>query len=252
VPPFPRGALARSPLIRGWPRAPPLARRLRRNVILALRRPIRFLRYSSIRRRGSVSILRPHIRRTQEALKYPLPLRWFEIPATLRWETSTIYFDNILGVFLRFRSSAQETDGRRGEALYRLGFSLHAIQDLAAHKGMTNVEHSFRDRRSETNPDFDAVSYATAQQWTDEFLNLVKEALGGDWVCLSRYDGPMPSEAEPDVVGTPGKERTAVGIPQPLQGVSRRRKRHPMELAGPQIRGFGRCARGSEDRQVYV
>jgi hypothetical protein len=34
----------------------------------------------------------------------------------------------------------------------------------------SNVEHSFRDRRSETNPDFDAVSYATAQQWTDEFL----------------------------------------------------------------------------------
>ena len=36
-------------------------------------------------------------------------------------------------------------EGRTRDALYLLGYSLHGVQDLVFHEGITNAEHSFRD-----------------------------------------------------------------------------------------------------------
>lgn len=36
-------------------------------------------------------------------------------------------------------------EGRTRDAIYLLGYSLHGIQDLVFHEGITNAEHSFRD-----------------------------------------------------------------------------------------------------------
>lgn len=54
--------------------------------------------------------------------------------------------------------------GNITEFSYNLGIVLHMIQDLACHKGMTNLEHSFLDRNedeegSSLSPDFDENAY---------------------------------------------------------------------------------------------
>lgn len=43
------------------------------------------------------------------------------------------------------KARAACTAGRTREALYLLGYALHALQDLVFHEGITNAEHSFRD-----------------------------------------------------------------------------------------------------------
>lgn len=82
-----------------------------------------------------------------------------------------------------------------GQALYHLGYALHAIQDLAAHQGMTNAKHTYRSYKAEDDPDDIAKHgdrYILAAQWTHEFLYDVRAALGCDWERLRSYNGSFP------------------------------------------------------------
>lgn len=78
-------------------------------------------------------------------------------------------------------------DGDYGGALYLLGVGLHTIQDFAAHKGMTNTEHSYLafGVNPSMNPDYDLQARDDAWQYTLEFLQQVQSAIGNDkWKSL--------------------------------------------------------------------
>ena len=56
------------------------------------------------------------------------------------------------------------------KALYWLGYSVHALQDLAPHRGRTNPEHSYNAAHSE-NPDLDDNAIALAEDLTVRYFN---------------------------------------------------------------------------------
>ena len=64
--------------------------------------------------------------------------------------------------------------GNVSNALYLLGYVLHTFQDLAAHRGMTNFDHSFLSYKASKNPDEDPGSISLANQWTMEIFALVR------------------------------------------------------------------------------
>jgi hypothetical protein len=90
-----------------------------------------------------------------------------------------------------------------GDALYRIAYALHAIQDLSAHEGMTNAEHA----AAEDNPDYDAEKYQRAERWTVEFFDKVRAALGDDWDRLRQFDGESPTEGELDLTAISRMDR---------------------------------------------
>ena len=85
------------------------------------------------------------------------------------------------------------------EVLYRLGYTLHALQDLASHNGITNAEHAYRSYLKNDDPDDIkkyGARYELARQWTVDFLNDVRGALGCDWEKLRTYAGSFPNSDE--------------------------------------------------------
>lgn len=87
-------------------------------------------------------------------------------------------------------------------ALYRLGYTLHAIQDLAAHKGRSAAEHSWNEscREStcgktipeiddERNPDEFEPNIEFARIFTRRFLDLVANHLASCWDEMRWYGG---------------------------------------------------------------
>ena len=78
--------------------------------------------------------------------------------------------------------------GRLETALYALGYSIHTIQDITVHRGMTNAEHSLLVYAEGINPDMDSVDIAKAEVWTEDFLTRVRAALGEDkWKQLIAF-----------------------------------------------------------------
>lgn len=71
------------------------------------------------------------------------------------------------------------------EALYWLGFALHAIQDVGSHRGRTNEEHAYNAYVENKNPDHEAASFALARDLTERFL---RAALSGPLAaCRSAF-----------------------------------------------------------------
>ncbi len=69
------------------------------------------------------------------------------------------------------QQAQDENDDRL--ALYHLGRMLHAIQDLASHRGMDNAEHSWLDQQGD-GPDEDAVvNIPLAKALTRDFLDRI-------------------------------------------------------------------------------
>lgn len=65
------------------------------------------------------------------------------------------------------------SSGNTSQAVYVLGYAIHTIQDYAAHRGMTNFDHSYLSDHN-NNPDEDPARIALAGQWTSDFLLAVK------------------------------------------------------------------------------
>jgi len=96
-------------------------------------------------------------------------------------ENSKVYLKEKAAKFL------EQLNKRHFEAaLYALGYSIHTIQDFAAHKGMTNAEHSILSydytgiSLATRNPDDEPDNIAKAETWTVDFLVAVQGALGAE------------------------------------------------------------------------
>lgn len=76
----------------------------------------------------------------------------------------------------RARSACQQPDGGR-EALYFVGYSLHAVQDLATHQGRTNCEHAYAAYIDGSNPDEVGPYNQLAQELTQGYLRAVASKL---------------------------------------------------------------------------
>lgn len=84
--------------------------------------------------------------------------------------------------------SAAEKDPRHG--LFYLGYILHGIQDLAAHKGLTNAQHSYLASLGDNeNPDNNLESRKTAVGYSEEYLSTLKNRHGNVYKGLAGYKG---------------------------------------------------------------
>jgi len=92
-----------------------------------------------------------------------------------------------------------------GLALYRLGYTLHEVQDLSAHMGMTNAYHAYLSSIGE-NPDDKPASIARAQLWTGDFLDAAATRTGSRWQMLLNYEGPPPSQDDMSLSSSHGVE----------------------------------------------
>jgi hypothetical protein len=95
-------------------------------------------------------------------------------------------------------------------ALYALGYTLHAVQDLAAHNGRTFAEHSWNSYCSnaecdssrphstkEGDPDDDEDNISLAEIYSTQFLSAVRAVINEDcWTKMKAYDGPQLSWSE--------------------------------------------------------
>jgi hypothetical protein len=89
---------------------------------------------------------------------------------------------------------ARGTDAGVQEALYFTGYALHAIQDLAPHRGRTNEEHAFNVYEEGRNPDAEPAALTLATDLTITALRRwLAEALRGCRDAFGRYDGPTLS-----------------------------------------------------------
>jgi pimeloyl-ACP methyl ester carboxylesterase len=96
--------------------------------------------------------------------------------------------DNYVGwiddQFQRCKSALEK--GKDRLALYWLGYVLHAVEDLAVHKGITNGEHASMT----ANPDFQAEDVALSYVYARRMLDAVRNALGQDgFDRLRNHDG---------------------------------------------------------------
>jgi len=83
--------------------------------------------------------------------------------------------------------------GNPAEALYRIGYTMHAFQDLAAHMGMTNYTHSYLAKEGH-DPDVDPDRIARAKTWSTDFLLRGASHWALSWEMLQRYKGPGPDD----------------------------------------------------------
>jgi hypothetical protein len=61
------------------------------------------------------------------------------------------------------------------DALYWLGYSVHALEDLAAHRGRTNPEHRFDAKVEGCNPDESRIAFPLAVDMAREYLRRLLE-----------------------------------------------------------------------------
>jgi hypothetical protein len=83
--------------------------------------------------------------------------------------------------------------GNSAEALYRIGYIMHAFQDLSVHMGMTNYAHS-KLAAEGMNPDVNTDRIARASEWSKEFLERSSNRWNSQWKNLQQYNGPKPNE----------------------------------------------------------
>lgn len=95
-------------------------------------------------------------------------------------------------------------------ALYMLGYSLHGVQDLAAHNGRTMVEHSWDSycknpecddskpaALKDGDPDEEEDNIDLAHTYSLRFLSDVRSVIGEScWTKMKLYDGNNLSSAE--------------------------------------------------------
>jgi hypothetical protein len=72
-----------------------------------------------------------------------------------------------------------------GEAAYWLGYALHAVQDLAPHRGRTNCEHAYNAYKQSQNPDECDRNYRLAIDLSARFLKFAVSKLPPD--CIKRF-----------------------------------------------------------------
>ncbi len=89
----------------------------------------------------------------------------------------------------KFREQLQA--GHIEAALYVLGYSIHTIQDFAAHQGMSNAEHALLSYAQINNPDNDPENIEKAEKWTEDFLSQVHTICDTKtWNQLVTYQPP--------------------------------------------------------------
>lgn len=82
------------------------------------------------------------------------------------------------------------------EAVYRFGYSWHALQDLAPHKGRTNPEHSF-NAYEKKNPDDVNANYLLAIDLTQRYARAqLAGPLAGCVAAFRQLTGSKPSFSE--------------------------------------------------------
>lgn len=90
--------------------------------------------------------------------------------------------------------------GHTREALYWLGYSLHAVEDLAAHEGITNAQHAFLSA-TDHNPDLRPEALIQARAFAKKFLWAVSDKLGAqNWKRLLEAQFPPLSGGEKDLL----------------------------------------------------
>lgn len=104
--------------------------------------------------------------------------------------------DKVIRVQERLRA------GQPREALYWLGYGLHAIEDLAAHQGITNGEHSYLSA-IEQNPDLRPQALEEARRFAYRFLWVLRDKLGeADWKrLLHDQAGPLGPREKDALIG---------------------------------------------------
>ena len=76
--------------------------------------------------------------------------------------------------------------GNERLSLYWLGYTLHGVEDLAVHKGITNGEHA----SATDNPDYQAADVALSYVYARRMLDAARNALGQDgFDRLRNHDG---------------------------------------------------------------
>lgn len=90
-------------------------------------------------------------------------------------------------------------------AVYRFGYALHALEDVAPHKGRTNPEHSFNAHEGK-NPDEEPDSYRLAIDMTTQFVRAQLSGRLADCVPVFRtVQGEKPSFSKKKIIL--GRER---------------------------------------------
>lgn len=70
-------------------------------------------------------------------------------------------------------------------ALYFTGYAVHAVEDVASHRGRTNEEHSYNAYVEEKNPDLDPKAVALAEEMAATFfVAALRGRLAG---CVERF-----------------------------------------------------------------
>ncbi len=83
--------------------------------------------------------------------------------------------------------------GNLAEALYRVGYTMHAFQDLSAHMGITNYAHS-QLAKDGHDPDLDPDRVARAAMWSNDVLQRSADRWGTEWDRLKKYQGAGPND----------------------------------------------------------
>jgi hypothetical protein len=96
--------------------------------------------------------------------------------------------------------------GRPRAALYLLGYSLHGVQDLVFHAGISNAEHSYRDVYEDAGIDFRehysekmALAARVTTSVMEQFaarLSRTSPAHAGCWAAMQSWSGSGPLKSE--------------------------------------------------------
>lgn len=77
--------------------------------------------------------------------------------------------------------------------LFLLGYIIHAVQDLGAHQGITNAQHSYVSKMlgSANDPDHNPDHRKKAQEFTAQYLDFVKSSCRPTYNQLFAYKGRL-------------------------------------------------------------
>ncbi|HEY9844356.1 MAG: hypothetical protein ACAI44_14725 [Candidatus Sericytochromatia bacterium] len=88
--------------------------------------------------------------------------------------------------------------GQPRAALYWLGYSLHAVEDLSPHQGISNAQHAYLSAIGQ-NPDLNPAALTLAHRFAWQYLWGVRDKLGdAAWTQLIHFQGLPLSGPEKD------------------------------------------------------
>jgi hypothetical protein len=92
---------------------------------------------------------------------------------------------------------------KAADALFLLGYALHAVEDVAVHRGRTDAEHSC-NIAIDRSPDEDKQAINHAVSLARDFLKELPDQFGGDWSKLANYRGKnkLPKSDKERVLGS--------------------------------------------------